>query len=144
MLSVIQLNPSEAFELLKNDSNSILVDVRTNEEFNFVGTANPQDFGGRMILLPWQTLPDMQINVRFEDVLAQETKKLFGDKAEEAKIIFMCRSGARSYQAANQALMLGYQNCYNLAGGFEGDVNSEGHRGKTNGWKASSLPWRQK
>lgn len=144
MFSVTQITPVEAFDLLQKDPHSVLVDVRTAEEFNFVGTADAAAFANRMILLPWQTLPGMQINPNFEDQLAAETAKLFGDKAEEAKIIFMCRSGARSQQAATQALILGYQNCYNLTGGFEGDVNSEGHRGKVNGWKASSLAWRQR
>ncbi len=144
MSSVIQINPAEAFELLKNDSLSVLVDVRTFEEFNFVGTANPAEFGNRMILLPWQLMPTMEVNESFEEQLTKETQKLFGDKFEEAKIIFLCRTGARSYQAANNSLMNGYQNCYNLSHGFEGDFNELGQRGKVNGWKADSLPWRQK
>lgn len=144
MLSVVPINPNEAFELLKNNADSVLVDVRTFEEFNFVGTANPKEFNNRMILLPWQLMPTMEVNESFEDQLAAETKKLFGNKAQDAKIIFICRTGGRSYQAANQALMLGYKNCYNLTSGFEGDFNELGQRGKVNGWKAQSLPWRQK
>ena len=31
----------------------------------------------------------------------------------------------------------------NVAGGFEGDIDGEGHRGHVNGWKAANLPWRQ-
>lgn len=89
-------------------------------------------------------MPTMEVNESFEDQLNQETQKLFGDKALEAKIIFLCRTGSRSYQAANQALMNGYQNCYNLTNGFEGDFNELGQRGKVNGWKANTLPWRQK
>ncbi len=144
MSSVLQITPAQAFDLLKQDPQSVLVDVRTFEEFNLVGTANPAEFGSRMILLPWQLSPTMEVNDSFEDQLASETKKLFGDKAEDAKIIFMCRTGARSYQAANQALILGYQNCYNLTNGFEGDFNDDGQRGKVNGWKAQTLPWRQR
>lgn len=144
MFSVIQITPLEAFELLKNDHNSLLVDVRTFEEFNFVGTVNPSEFNNRMILLPWQLMPSMEVNDNFEDKFKAEATKLFGDKAEDAKIIFMCRTGARSYQAANQGLMFGYKNCYNLANGFEGDFNELSQRGKVNGWKANSLPWRQK
>jgi len=30
-----------------------------------------------------------------------------------------------------------------VAGGFEGDLDGDGHRGSQNGWKASGLPWRQ-
>ena len=37
----------------------------------------------------------------------------------------------------------GYARCYNVAGGFEGDRNGDGHRGSSNGWKAAGLPWLQ-
>jgi len=144
MTSLKQINPAEAFELLRSDSLSLLVDVRTFEEFNFVGVANPTEFGNRMILLPWQLMPTMEVNDDFEDQLEKETNKLFGDKAKEAHIIFLCRTGSRSYQAANHWVMNGFKNCYNLSHGFEGDFNELGQRGKVNGWKADSLPWRQK
>lgn len=145
MFSVLQISPVEAFDLLKNDSKSVLVDVRTFEEFNFVGTANPAEFANRMILLPWQLMPTMEVNEDFEDKFNAEMTKLFGAEDKDVKIIFMCRTGARSYQAANHALMnCGYTNCYNLSNGFEGDFNDLSQRGKVNGWKAQSLPWRQK
>lgn len=144
MSSVIQINPSEAFELLKSDTNSVLVDVRTVEEFNFVGTANPVEFGNRMILAPWQIMPRMELNHDFSAILEEELEKLFGDKALDVKIFFLCRTGGRSNQAANQALNLGYKNCYNVSFGFEGEFNELSQRGKLNGWKAESLPWRQK
>ena len=37
----------------------------------------------------------------------------------------------------------GFKACYNVAGGFEGDLDENGHRGRKNGWKAGGLPWRQ-
>ncbi len=144
MSSVIQINPSAAFELLKNDSTSVLVDVRTHEEFNFVGVPNAAEFGNRLILLPWQTLPGMELNHEFTPTLEEEVQKLFGDKSLEAKIIFLCRTGGRSNQAANQAINLGYKNCYNVSSGFEGELNNLSQRGQISGWKADSLPWRQK
>ena len=33
--------------------------------------------------------------------------------------------------------------CTNVAEGFEGDLDSEGRRGRVNGWKVRGLPWRQ-
>jgi hypothetical protein len=38
---------------------------------------------------------------------------------------------------------VGYADSYNIAGGFEGDLDAERHRGKNNGWKAAGLPWVQ-
>ena len=31
----------------------------------------------------------------------------------------------------------------NIADGFEGDTDEDGHRGNRNGWKQADLPWRQ-
>ena len=50
-------------------------------------------------------------------------------------------AGGRVEQAAAAA---GFQECYNVAGGFEGDPNDQGHRGTVNGWKVDGLPWRQR
>lgn len=142
-MQINQINAKDAFELLKKDQNSILVDVRTIEEFNFVGVVNAKQFNDRMVLLPWQIYPSMEENSEFDNLLESEINKFSLDE-NELKIIFLCRTGARSYQAANHALNLGYKNCYNLTSGFEGDINDDEQRGKTNGWKASNLPWRQR
>jgi len=134
-MPVTQISAQNAFELLKNDRNSILVDVRTIEEFNSVGIADADKFNNRMILLPWQFLPLMNQNPDFINSFENSVKNFFKDKSGEAKIIFMCRSGGRSNQAAICATDLGYKNCYNIASGFEGAQAS---------WKSSNLPWRQK
>ncbi len=143
-MSVIQIEARDAFELLKNDTNSALVDVRTFEEFNFVGFINPAEFNDRLVLLPWQLFPQMNENPEFANNLEASLNKILGSETKNAKIIFICRSGARSSAAANYAISLGYKNCYNLVGGFEGDLDKNGHRGNVSGWKANDLPWRQK
>ncbi len=144
-MSIIEISPSDAFETLKKEKNSVLIDVRTFEEINFVGFVDPSAFGNRMILLPWQLYPEMQENPDFSHALEESLKELnLFDKKEELKIFFLCRSGARSSQAGNYALNLGYKNCHNITHGFEGDLNAGNHRGKVNGWKASHLPWRQR
>jgi rhodanese-related sulfurtransferase len=90
-----------------------------------------------MILLPWQTLPQMQQNQTFvNDLLAKVNK--------ENEVLFLCRTGGRSNQSANLASSLGFGKCYNVINGFEGDLDSKNHRGLVNGWKASNLPWEQR
>lgn len=143
-MSVIEISAQDAFAALKNDPNSVLVDVRTFEEFNFVGFVNPTDFSNRMALLPWQLYPEMNENAEFAINLEASLEKLFGDKSRKVQIFFLCRTGGRSAAAANYALNLGYQNCYNITHGFEGDLNQNNHRAQINGWKADRLPWRQK
>ena len=44
------------------------------------------------------------------------------------------------YDALTQA---GYRTAINIADGFEGDMDEDGHRGNRNGWKQAELPWRQ-
>ncbi len=79
----------------------------------------------------------MEIN---QDFIAAVTAAA-PDKA--APVLFLCRSGARSRSAAMAATAAGYAKAYNVAEGFEGDLDGEGHRGKLNGWKVAGLPWRQ-
>ena len=37
----------------------------------------------------------------------------------------------------------GFARCFNLAGGFEGPLDNDGHRGRLDGWKVAGLPWKQ-
>ena len=58
------------------------------------------------------------------------------------KVVLLCRSGVRSVAAARRATELGIE-AYNILEGFEGDADSEGHRGRKGGWRMRGLPWRQ-
>jgi rhodanese-related sulfurtransferase len=86
----------------------------------------------------------MTINQQFAVELEQILQKKFAQDYKNAELIFMCRTGGRSGEAANHMLQLGYKNCSNMINGFEGDVNESGHRGAINGWKADELLWKQK
>ncbi|MEM8798076.1 MAG: rhodanese-like domain-containing protein, partial [Pseudomonadota bacterium] len=59
------------------------------------------------------------------------------------EIFFLCRSGVRSQGAAAALTEVGFENCFNVAGGFEGPPDGSFHRGTIDGWKAKGLPWRQ-
>jgi rhodanese-related sulfurtransferase len=142
-MSVTQINPKDAFKILVEDKNSVLVDVRTFEEFTFVGTVDPSMFDGRMILSPWKLTVAMKDNPNFFEKLEEMIEKVFGSKENKPKILFLCRSGARSNAAANFISSMGYNDCFNISGGFEGDLNYDDQRGALNGWKAEKLPWKQ-
>jgi rhodanese-related sulfurtransferase len=58
------------------------------------------------------------------------------------KALLLCRSGVRSIAAAQRATELGVL-AYNILEGFEGDPDSNGHRGRRGGWRMRGLPWRQ-
>jgi rhodanese-related sulfurtransferase len=137
-MPVEDISPQESYQALKSDSDTILVDVRTDAEWNFVGIPDLSEAGKQPVLIPWQLYPSMQVNGAFIEHLRR------AGATPLSKLYFLCRSGARSLAAAQAAQAAGFPNSFNVADGFEGPVDAEGHRGRTTGWKASDLPWRQR
>lgn len=135
---VEDVSPAQVWEALKGNPEARLVDVRTDAEWNFVGIPDLSGAGKQAVLLPWQLYPTMQRNEKFLPALAEA-----GVTPDHA-VYFLCRSGARSLAAAQAAQAVGYAKVFNIADGFEGPPDAEGHRGKVAGWKASGLPWMQK
>jgi rhodanese-related sulfurtransferase len=132
------LSAQDAWTLLQGDPRAQLIDVRTRAEWNFVGIPDLSDLGREAHLVEWQMFPTMQINPTFAGDAVQAAG---GDKT--APVLFLCRSGARSRSAAIALTQAGYTRAYNVAGGFEGDLDGDRHRGARNGWKAAGLPWKQ-
>lgn len=118
-----------------SEENVELVDVRTVPEWQFVGIPDLTSLKKEISLISWLDYPKMQQNDAFEADLLNS----FGN---EKTLLFLCRSGGRSLAAANFVAGLGYQT-YNIEGGFEGELDSQNHRNKINGWKNANLPWRQ-
>jgi rhodanese-related sulfurtransferase len=127
------LAPKEALERLQKNASAVLIDVRTQPEWTFVGVPQVD----RLMRVSWQVYPQMEVNANF----AIEVKAM--GLAEDTEILCICRSGARSASAATALTAAGFTNCWNVAEGFEGDKNAHGRRGQTNGWKANQLPWAQ-
>ena len=130
------LSPSQAWDLLASDPDAVLVDVRTSAEWQWVGGADLSELGRRTVGIEWTTSAG-QPNERFVEQLGEA-----GVEAE-TPVLFLCRSGGRSAAAASLATAAGYRTAYNVAEGFEGDPDDEGHRGTVNGWKVAGLAWRQ-
>ncbi|MBV8093363.1 MAG: rhodanese-like domain-containing protein [Acetobacteraceae bacterium] len=129
--------PRQVWEALTSDPQAQLVDVRTDAEWNYVGLPDLSGAGKRPVLIPWQIYPTMQVNRSFIEQMQQ------AGLSPEHRIYFLCRSGVRSAAAAAMAKSAGFPDAYNIADGFEGPADREGHRGKLAGWKAERLPWRQ-
>ena len=132
---------TEAWRLLNSDPRAQLIDVRTVAEWSYVGVPDLAALGRELITVEWQRFPDMGVNPDF----AVETKAALAraGAAPDAPLLFLCRSGVRSRAAAIAMSQAGFSRAYNLAGGFEGDLDAERHRGSKSGWKAAGLPWRQ-
>jgi rhodanese-related sulfurtransferase len=130
--------PRQVWEALLTDPNAQLVDVRTAAEWNFVGLPDLSAAGKQPVLIPWQVFPSMQVNPAFVDNLRQ------AGLTPEHRLYFLCRSGVRSVAAAQAAIQAGMPHALNIADGFEGAPDADGHRGRIAGWKADGLPWRQR
>jgi rhodanese-related sulfurtransferase len=127
--------------MLEANPNAQLIDVRTNAEWSFVGVADLSGIGRKTHLIEWQAYPSMTVNPQF--VATTAATLAAAAAGHETPIFFLCRSGARSRSAAVAMTHAGYSHAYNIAGGFEGDLDEERHRGRRGGWKACGLPWRQ-
>ena len=131
------ISAEEAWEKLAGNPGAQLVDVRTLAEWNFVGVPDLSSLGRQVQCIEWQQFPTGMRNPGF----VAEATKVLGDKG--VPVMMLCRSGARSRAAAIALTEAGYAQAFNVAGGFEGDIDGEGHRGNQDGWKAANLPWRQ-
>lgn len=137
MSDVKNLSPQEAADLMKENPKTILLDVRTTIEHNFVG----HPVGS--IHIPWMDAPDWQVNSTFvEDVLAVASIR-DANAPKTVPLVLMCRSGQRSIPSSQLLMEQGFTNVAHIGEGFEGDLDESGHRGTTGGWRFRGLPWAQ-
>ena len=127
----------DAWQAIQSDPDAVLIDVRTQPEWAFVGLPDLSAAGKQPLLVQWQVYPSMQVNPQFKQQIAD------AGASSDKKLYFICRSGARSRNAAIAMTQAGYAHCFNIAGGFEGGHDATRHRGTTDGWKAAGLPWLQ-
>lgn len=124
-----RVTPQIAWELF-NSGEAVIVDVRTQEERVFVGHVPGT------LHVPWMTGVSLSRNPRF-------VKELGAKVGKEEIVLLLCRSGKRSAAAAEAAAKAGLQNVFNIAEGFEGDLDADERRGSFNGWRFAGLPWKQ-
>ncbi|MEQ1526097.1 MAG: rhodanese-like domain-containing protein [Gallionella sp.] len=124
------LTPKQAYEFLQSNPSAVLIDVRSEMEYMFVG--HPPD----AILIPWVDGSDWDINPNF---VAQVKKAASINRP----VVLICRSGQRSVDAGLALEYAGLGEIYNVTHGFEGDLNPIHHRNVVNGWRFDNLPWVQ-
>ncbi len=118
-LQVTQVNKAGLNEILEDIENSsreesgyVVIDVRNEDEIAYTGKLAPCV----------QTLPlpfIFQMNVfNMEDDEFEETFG-FAKPSMDETIVFTCKAGIRSMQAAQIAAMSGYTNLVNYSGGAD-------------------------
>jgi len=138
-----EVTPDAAWQILEGSSSALLIDVRTRAEWGFVGVPDLAELDHSTKFVEWVSFPDMSANPQF----VAEVMEAIGDNTPST-LLFICRSGVRSLRAAKEIAEYFVKSevaaeCLNVAEGFEGDLDPQGHRGGHNGWKARGLAWRQ-
>lgn len=130
----------ETWQLMQENSSAVLIDVRSNMEFLFIG----HPVGS--VHLAWIDEPEWEPNPNFaRDVRELMLGKVIcdHDSGECPPILLICRSGRRSLVAGEKLLEAGFRNIYNVKEGFEGPRDEHHHRSTISGWRFENLPWEQ-
>ena len=136
-LSIKNITSIECFNKLSEISNSYLIDIRTKPEWEFIGVPDLSSLNKKTIFISWHIYPEMKINSLFENQITESNIK------KNDKLFLICRSGTRSYHAAEFLVSRGYNHCFNISDGFEGKKNTSSQRSAIDGWKYHNLPWKQ-
>lgn len=132
-----EVSPQEAFDYARSN-HAVIVDVRTAPEWQFVGIPDLSNTPSQLLNLSWKLYPSFAYNPKFICNLTSETSI-----SQNTPLFFLCRSGSRSLDAAVAVSAEGYNYCFNITDGFEGDVGIKGQRSTSQGWKYDNLPWVQ-
>jgi rhodanese-related sulfurtransferase len=134
-----EISPKQAYEILGQQEDAVLIDVRSSMEYEYVG--HPLNAVHVPIKEPpaWETEQDFVRNVR----LALEAQLSENNEILGVPLLMLCRSGKRSEMGAEMLINEGFTNVYNVLDGFEGDKDENGHRNMINGWRFHGLPWQQ-
>ena len=114
-----QIKSSEIKKFIKSNPDTVLLDVRTEDEWNTVGKPNTKDLG----------IESFFITLSQDSSFLERIKRNIDKKK---KVLVMCAAGGRSIIAANLLENEGY-NTLNISDGFSGN-------GQDQGWKNSGLP----
>ena len=122
-----QIKSSEIKKYIKENSNVVLLDVRTENEWNSLGRPNAENLNSKTYFIT--VSPDLSNwQVPDPNFVENVKKKISKDK----KILVMCAAGGRSMIAANLLEANGYS-AVNVSDGFSGN-------GQDPGWKSLGLP----
>ena len=114
-----QIKSSEIKKFIENNPDTVLLDVRTENEWNTVGKPDTRNLGIKSFFITISQDPSFLENVK---------KNI--DKKEQ--VLVMCAAGGRSIIAANILANEGYDTL-NISDGFSGN-------GQDPGWKNLKLP----
>ena len=113
------IKSSEIKTFIENNPKTVLLDVRTEDEWNTIGKPDTKYLGIESVFIT------ISQNASFLDQVKQSIDK-------KKQVLVMCAAGGRSIIAANLLATEGY-NSLNISDGFSGN-------GQDPGWKNLGLP----
>ena len=114
-----QIKSSEIKSFIENNPKTVLLDVRTNDEWNTIGKPDAKNLG----------IKSYFITISQDPIFIENIKK---EISKDNQVLVMCAAGGRSIIAANLLLDEGYI-AHNISDGFSGN-------GQDPGWKNLGLP----
>ena len=126
------LLPSDTWALIQADPDALMVDIRMEIEFMYVG--HPPG----AVHVSWYEYPEFT-----PDAPAFCAAVLNEAGRKDRTVVVLCRSGQRSAEAARALEAAGFTDVVNVLHGFEGDLNANFQRSSLNGWRFDGLPWEQ-
>ena len=114
-----QIKSSEIKKFIESNPNTVLLDVRTEDEWNTVGKPVTKDLGIESFFITISNDPS------FLEIVKKNIDK-------EKHLLVMCAAGGRSIIAANLLAKEGYRTL-NISDGFSGNSQDPG-------WKNLGLP----
>lgn len=129
------ITPQQAWDVLRDVPEAVLVDVRTDGEWQTIGVPDTSSLDKTVVFAQW-----VHANGRPNPAFLEEIKNGLGENT--GPVVFLCRSGQRSIGAARLATSAGLAPSYNVLEGFEGPAGPGGVRDHS-GWKVRELPWKE-
>ena len=114
-----QIKSSEIKKFIESNPETVLLDVRTEDEWNSVGKPDTKNFG----------IKSYFITISQDSNFLESVKQNINKKNQ---VLVMCAAGGRSMIAANILANEGYD-VLNISDGFSGNKEDPG-------WKISGLP----
>ena len=114
------IKSSEIKSFIENNPKTVLLDVRTEDEWNTLGKPDTKDLGIKSVF----------ITISQDSNFVENVKKEIDKKNQ---ILVMCAAGGRSIIAANILMNEGYE-VHNVSDGFSGNNENPG-------WKNLGLPF---
>ncbi len=132
------LTPKQAYDLLRQEPQAVLIDIRSTLEFLLIG----HPVGAHHI--PWLDEPDWMPNPCFvtqvRELMLSGTLRSNDDYSA---IILICRNGQRSREVGEKLIEADFRRVYHIESGFEGPFDEAYHRSTLAGWRFAGLPWEQ-